>query len=63
MKYADLKDSVVNSEILITVVRFKTKSVRIILVCFSSIRLGSQGSFNREFVAQYTVKKIVNNHT
>ena len=63
MKYADLlyflsggknikiKDARVINEILITVVRFKTKSVRIILVCFSSIRLGSQGSFNREFVA------------
>ena len=63
MKYADLftfyqekknikiKDAVVINEILITVVRFKTKSVLIILVSFSSIRLGCQGSFNREFVA------------
>ena len=33
------------------VVRFKTKSVRIRMLCFSSERLGSQGSFNREFVA------------
>ena len=68
MKYADLiyflsggknikiKDAGVINKILITVVRFKTKSVCIMLVCFSSIRLRSQGSFNREFVALYGQK-------
>ena len=56
-KNVKISDALVINEILINVVRFKNKSVRIIL-CFFSRQLGPQVSFNREFVALNNIYSI-----